>query len=170
MVGSPSSQLEAQAWPFVQRAISLSLDMGLTTILRSSTEIRASAESLFLGKFGRLGDVLGHAADVWGSKTLKFKTSPASPTSRCRLRWSGDSRAARRARRHGRSQRCNLLNFMKKSAIRLSPFVLCTDHVYGLTIPQGFRRRFVRGRSRPTTVNPISRSEPTISACTNHRQ
>ena len=29
-----------------------------------------------------------------------------------------------------------MLNFMKKSAIRLSPFVLYTDHVYGRAIPQ----------------------------------
>jgi hypothetical protein len=37
-------------------------------------------------------------------------------------------------------------------------------------IPQGFRRRFGRGRSRPTSANPVSRSEPAISAPYNHRQ
>ena len=37
-------------------------------------------------------------------------------------------------------------------------------------IPQGFRRRFVRGRSRPTSANPVSRSESAISGPYNHRQ
>ena len=38
------------------------------------------------------------------------------------------------------------------------------------TIPQGFRRRFVGGRSRPTSANHVSHSEPAISAPYNHRQ
>lgn len=54
----------------------------------------------------------------------------------------GEKRAAFRS-----NSSVELLNFMKKSASRPSPFVLCTDHVYGRAIPQGFRRTFVRGRS-----------------------
>ena len=37
-------------------------------------------------------------------------------------------------------------------------------------IPQGFRRRFVRGRSRPTSANPLSRSESAISAPYNRQR
>jgi hypothetical protein len=37
-------------------------------------------------------------------------------------------------------------------------------------IPQGFRRRFARGRSRPTSANSVSRSESAISTPSNHRQ
>jgi hypothetical protein len=40
----------------------------------------------------------------------------------------------------------------------------------GNAIPQGFRRRFVRDRSRPTSANPVSRSESAISGPYNHRQ
>ena len=77
----------------------------------------------------------------------------------------GEKRAACRS-----NSSVELLNFMKKSASRPSPFVLCTDYVYGHAIPQGFRRTFVRARSWPTSANPVSRSEPAISALTNHRQ
>jgi hypothetical protein len=38
------------------------------------------------------------------------------------------------------------------------------------TIPQVFRRRFVRGRSRPTSASPVSRLEPATSAPDNHRK
>src|SRR5688500_7756784 len=43
----------------------------------------------------------------------------------------GVALAARRARRHDRIHRRNLLNPMKKPAIRLSPFVLNTGYAYG---------------------------------------
>jgi hypothetical protein len=35
----------------------------------------------------------------------------------------------------------------------------CTRSTRMSAIPQGFRRRFVRGRSQPMSANPVSRSE-----------
>jgi hypothetical protein len=53
----------------------------------------------------------------------------------------GVAPAARRARRHDRTRWCNLLK-LRRSVIRLSPFVLHTDHAYGrgsAGIPQEIR-------------------------------
>jgi hypothetical protein len=56
---------------------------------------------------------------------------------------------------------------------QVSPCAICIRYARSTpmrAIPQGFRRRFVRGRSQPTSANPVSRSESVISAPYNHRQ
>jgi hypothetical protein len=56
------------AWPFVQRAYSLSLAMGLTTILTLTFVHRNASKSRILisEENWTSGDVRGHAPDVWG--------------------------------------------------------------------------------------------------------
>jgi hypothetical protein len=65
---------------------------------------------------------------------------------------------------------CNPLNFMKKNPQFGYLRSFCARSTHMGAIPQGFRRRFVRGRSRSTSANPVSRSELAISAPYNHRQ
>jgi hypothetical protein len=63
------------AWPFVQRVYSLSLAMGLTTIL-TLTFVHGNAPKsriLISKENWTSGDVRGHAADVWGSRARGFK-------------------------------------------------------------------------------------------------
>src|SRR6185312_5827117 len=74
---SPTSSVPSNgSRPFVQRAYSLSLAMGLTVILTTISLIHRNAPSsrTLISKESRTSeDVRGHAADVWGSRGCRSR-------------------------------------------------------------------------------------------------
>ena len=69
--------------PRILRASSLSLAMGLTTILTTIWVVHRNTPKckiLIFKENWTSGDLLGHAADVWGSKSHEFLSCPAATT------------------------------------------------------------------------------------------